>query len=123
MAVPKINLLPNKLDLALYAGDGASVRLIVTDNADVPVPLIPGEIKAQIRKARLDDVALAEFNWNVDDVTPNIVDITLNGVQTAALITDEERFLGVWDVQWVKENQDPVTLAQGKVECDADVTR
>lgn len=123
MPTPKINLLPNKLDLALYAGDGASVRLIVTDNADGPVPLIPGEIKAQIRKARLDVAPLAEFNWDVNDLTPNIVDISLNGTQTADLITDDERFLGVWDVQWVKENQEPVTLAQGKVEVDADVTR
>lgn len=123
MAIPKISLLPDKLDLALYAGDGASIRLTITDNLDVPVPLLPGEIKAQIRQTRLDADPLAEFNFNIDDAVPNVVVITLNGTQTAALITDEDRFLGVWDVQWIKENEDPVTLAQGKVECDADVTR
>lgn len=123
MAIPKISLLPDKLDLALYAGDGAAIMLTVTDNAGVPVPLIPGEIMAQIRLTRMDVDALADFTFNIDDQTPNVVLLTLNGVQTAALITEEPKFKGVWDVQWVQENQEPVTLAQGKVEVDADVTR
>jgi hypothetical protein len=123
MATPKISLLPDKLDLALYAGDGASVQLTVTNNADEPVSLLPGEITAQIRADRLATDALADFNQNFDDATPHIVVLTLTGAQTAALITDEPIFRGVWDVQWVAENQEPVTLAQGKVECDADVTR
>lgn len=123
MPTPKINLLPSKLDLSIYAGDGVAIRLTVTDNAGLPIELIPGEISAQIRATRLDADAVADFNYNIDDETPHIVELSLQGAQTAALITDEEIFKGFWDVQWVKENQEPVTLAQGKVECDADVTR
>lgn len=123
MPTPKISLLPDKLDLALYAGDGASIMLTVTDNLGVPVPIIPGVIRAQIRQDRLSVDALAEFNYNIDEATPNVVVLELYSAQTAALITDEDTFKGVWDVEWTKENQEPVTLAQGKVECDADVTR
>lgn len=123
MPTPKINLLPSKLDLALYAGDGAAVRLTVTDNAGLAVPLLPGEVTAQIRQTRLSVESLADFNTDFSGDDLNILTLTLNGEQTAALITDEEIFKGVWDVQWVKENQEPITLAQGKVEVDADVTR
>jgi hypothetical protein len=123
MPTPKISLLPDKLDLALYAGDGASIMLTVTDNEDNPVSLLPGEITAQIRQARLDTESLAEFGFNIDEAIPHVVVLYLNGSQTAALITDEEKFKGAWDVQWIQENQEPVTLAQGKVEVDADVTR
>lgn len=123
MPIPKISLLPDKLDLALYAGDGASIMLTVTDNAGAPVPIVPGEIRAQIRQDRLSAEALAEFNFNIDEDVPNVVVLVLNGEQTASLITNEDKFKGVWDVQWVQLNQEPVTLAQGKVECDADVTR
>jgi hypothetical protein len=123
MPTPKISNLPSKLDLALYAGDGASVKLTVTDNAGVAIPLQPGEVTAQIRAHRLDADALVEFNANFDDLVPNTVLLTLTGDQTASIITDEDVFKGFWDVQWVAENQEPVTLAQGKVEVDADVTR
>lgn len=123
MPTPKINLLPSKLDLALYAGDGATIRLTVTDNAGLAIPLLPGEVTAQIRANRLDADPLAEFTPDFSGDDLNILTLSLYGSQTAALITDEEIFKGFWDVQWVKENQEPITLAQGKVEVDADVTR
>ena len=122
MPTPKISLLPDKLDLALYAGDGVIIKLTVTDNAGAQVPLT-GEILAQIRASRLDTDPLAEFNYNLDDANPGLVLLTLQGTQTAALITDAAAFKGVWDVQWHPENQEPITLVQGKVECDADVSR
>lgn len=122
MPTPKISLLPDKLDLALYAGDGASIQLTVTDLDGEPVP-ITGDYTAQIRKARLDTDSLADFNIDWVDEALGVINISLTGVQTAALITDEEMFKGVWDVQWHPENAEPITLLQGKVECDADVTR
>lgn len=122
MAIPKISLLPDKLDLALYAGDGVSIKLTITDNAGTPIPVTEG-ITAQIRETRLDAEALADFNFDVNEFEPGIVILSLNGVQTASLITTEDKFKGVWDVQWQAENQEPITLVQGKVECDADVTR
>ena len=122
MPTPKISLLPDKLDLALYAGDGVNIELSVSDNDGVPIPIESG-ITAQIRKERLDVDPLVEFNFNIVDPATGVVFLSLQGSQTAALITDEPIFKGVWDVQWVPENQEPVTLLQGKVECDADVSR
>jgi hypothetical protein len=120
--IPKISLLPESLDLDLYAGDGASLQLTITDNDSAPLP-VEGEIKAQIRKSRLDTTVLAEFNADLVNGPTGIVLISLDGEQTAALITDKPVFKGVWDAQWKKADAPPITLVQGKVECHADVTR
>lgn len=120
---PKIDLIPNTLDLALYAGDGASIRLTVTDNDEMPLP-IDGEVAAQIRKAPIDPEVLAEFSVNLSQGAEGIVFISLTGEQTAALIVASKAvFKGVWDVQLHRTGAEPITLAKGKVECDADVTR
>jgi hypothetical protein len=50
--------------------------------------------------------------------------ISLTGDQTASLMTvNGNQFKGAWDVQWTPENVEPVTLLQGNVTCDEDVTR
>lgn len=122
MPTPKISLLPEKLDLALYAGDGAVIMLAVQTNAGAALD-VAGVVTAQIRKARVDVAALADFAVDSSGSALGIVTISLTGEQTAALITDENNFKGVWDVQWVPTDLEPVTLLQGKVECNADVTR
>jgi hypothetical protein len=119
---PKISLLPESLDLALYAGDGASIQLLVTDNDSAPLA-VEGEVTAQIRSDKLAAEVLAEFNADLTNGSTGIVLISLSGEQTAALITTKPVFKGVWDVQWLKPDSQPITLAQGKVECNADVTR
>ena len=119
----KINRVPDTLDLALYAGDGVSINMGVTNGAGDPVSLGPGEWKAQIRKQRGDAQPEAEFaaDWNTET---NSVTISLTGEQTAALIDEAgQQFKGVWDIQWSPETGMPVTLIQGQVTCDADVTR
>ena len=122
MSVPKISLLPEQLDLVLYAGDGAALRLTVTDNDSEPLT-VTGEVSAQIRKTRNDPTILAEFTADLTDGATGLVVISLTGEQTAALIDTKPVFKGVWDVQWEKDGSEPITLAQGKVECNADVTR
>lgn len=122
MTTPKISLLPEELDLALYAGDGAAIKLTVTDIANEPLP-IDGEVSAQIRKAKTDVEVLAEFVADLTSGATGVVIVSLTGEQTAALITTKPVFKGVWDVQWQKVGAEPITLVQGKVECDADVTR
>lgn len=119
---PKLSLIPDTLDLALYAGDGVSIRLSVTDNADEPLP-VDGEITAQIRKTRLDSEVVVEFATDLTNGDEGYVFISLTGEQTAALIVDKPVFKGVWDVQWEKTGEEPITLVQGKVECNADVSR
>lgn len=115
----KISRVPESLDLALYAGDGVSIRLSLTNSAKDPIQ-VTGTMKAQIRSTHSAPEASAEFTAVPED---NAVVISLTGDQTQALVTGEDKFEGVWDIQWVPQDGEPVTLVRGKVTCDADVTR
>lgn len=121
MAKNRINRVPDSLDLALYAGDGVSIRLGLTDSSGDALT-ISGEMKAQIRQTKTAGEVAAEFTTTPDPATSSVV-ISLTGVQTAGLVENEVAFKGVWDIQWVPEDGQPVTLIQGEVTCDADVTR
>jgi len=123
----EINLQPQVLNLALYAGDGVEFRLICTDKAGAPVD-VTGTVKAQVRLERLTaDPAIVEFATNMVDAYQGIVVLSLTGAQTQTLSahpsSKQGTFLGVWDVQWAPANKQPRTLCQGSVECVSDVTR
>lgn len=117
-----ISLLPEQLDLALYAGDGAVLRFTVTDEDDAPVPL-DGEVLAQIRKKRSDPEPLATFTPDMSDGATGVVVLSLSGQQTTDLAAGAAKFSGVWDCQLTATDAEPVTLFQGKVECSLDVSR
>lgn len=121
MAKNKIDRTPETLDLTLYAGDGVSIRLGVTDNSGNPVT-VSGELKAQIRERRGAPEVSAEFDTVPEAETGSVI-ISLTGEQTQALITGDDNFSGVWDIQWRPTNGEPVTLTTGAVICNADVTR
>jgi hypothetical protein len=118
----KIDLRPTTLDLELYAGDGVSILLTITNNEGEALP-VGGEITAQIRIERLDTDVQAEFAVDLTNAVDGNIVVSLSGEQTAALIVDEPTFSGVWDIQWIAEGAQPRTLVQGQVSCDADVTR
>ena len=127
MPTPIINLQPQLLDLALYAGDGVEFRLVCTDSKGAPVD-ITGSVKAQIRLDRLDAAApIVEFTTGMVDAYKGIIVLSLTGTQTRTLIqhpsSKNGRFIGVWDIQWTPSSAQPRTLVQGKLECVADVTR
>jgi hypothetical protein len=117
----KIDRTPEVLDLALYAGDGVTIRLALTDNQGNPVD-IAGELKAQIRQTKAAPDIEAEFTATPDGETGAIL-ISLTGEETASLVTAGEDFRGVWDIQWIPLQGQPVTLTKGEVTCAADVTR
>lgn len=122
MAKRKLSFIPQTLDLRLYAGDGAGIRFTLTDSTGVALPLT-GEMKAEIRANREDvDPALATFAVDLTDFAIGIVLISLTGEQTHALITGDETFVGVWDLEWTPAGDEPATLVQGNVECLPDVT-
>lgn len=123
----RINLLPQVLDLSLYAGDGVDFKMIAKNGAGAPID-ITGVVQAHVRLERLTpDPPIAEFGVNVVDAYQGIVILSLTGEQTMALSQDPSsssgKFVGVWDVQWTPAGSQPRTLVQGKVECVADVTR
>lgn len=122
MAKKKLSFIPQTLDISLYAGDGAGIRFTITDSLGAVLP-ITGEMKAEIRANREDvDPALATFDVDLSDFADGIVLISLTGEQTHALITGDEIFTGVWDLEWTPTGDEPATLVQGKVECYPDVT-
>jgi hypothetical protein len=125
----QLSIQPPVLDLALYAGDGVSFKLICTDDSVPPEPVnLAGEITAQIRPTR-DEAATvtAEFAADLTGADAGEVILSLTGADTQALMTDPSvtkgKFNGAWDVQWIPTGGEPRTLCQGKVECIADVTR
>lgn len=119
----QINLQPQVLDLALYAGDGVEFRLVCTNTAGAPID-VTGTIKAQIRLERLTpDPPVAQFGVNSVDAYQGIIVLSLTDEQTQDLVGDTGKFNGVWDIQWAPATGQARTLCQGKVECVADVTR
>jgi hypothetical protein len=120
----KINLLPEVLDLALYAGDGVKLRLICKDGNGDPID-VNGTIRAQIRQTRPDTDPLVSFAVNAVDAYLGIIVISLTGAQTQSLLNGSAtgKFAGVWDVEWDSSGEEPRTLVQGSVECVADVSR
>ena len=121
------SFLPTAFNLTLYAGDGATLRLTVTDADEAALP-VTGEVAAQIRQNRADEEAVAAFEVDLTDGGDGVVVLRLSGVQTAALCAEhgtgrEGDFSGAWDVQWSPDEAEPLTLLQGTVKCEADVTR
>lgn len=129
MARAKIDLRPVALDLYLYAGDGATIKLNCkqTDEEGDPVDM-SGSVIAQIRVNRLaDDPAILEIEGNMTDALTGIVLLVLTKEQTRLLADHDTAtdgtFNGVWDLEWTPTDSDPRTLFQGRVECGWDVSR
>lgn len=123
MASKQINLVPESVDLYLYAGDGVDIPITVADGAGAPVDL-SGAVSAQIRETKLTvDPPIAVFSVNAVDAYLGKVILSLTGEQTTELLGETGRFVGVWDVQWTPSGLQPRTLCQGRVECVLDVTR
>jgi hypothetical protein len=123
-AAVKISLVPSELDLALYAGDGVSLVFTLNDGNGQPLN-ITGAVTAQIRSTKQAVDAVADFAADLSAGATGIVTLSLGGQQTADLVEGSSggKFNGVWDMQWTKQGGEPVTVLQGAVTCDPDVTR
>jgi hypothetical protein len=123
MAAVKISLVPSELDLALYAGDGVSLIFTLNDSSGQPLN-VTGTVTAQIRAVRSDVSSVADFAADLTGGAQGDVVLSLTGDQTADLISASfQQFKGVWDMQWTRNGGQPVTVLQGAITCDPDVTR
>jgi hypothetical protein len=123
MAAVKISLVPSELDLALYAGDGVSLIFTLNDSSGQPLN-VTGAVTAQIRAVRSDVSSVADFAADLTGGAQGDVVLSLTGDQTADLIPASfQQFKGVWDMQWTRNGGQPVTVLQGAITCDPDVTR
>lgn len=123
MKTAQVSVVPQRVDLVIYAGDGVTLRLTAVQAETGDILDLAGEIAAQVKANRSDPDAITEFTVNTDQAAEGILDLSLSGEQTAALTMDEPRFKGAWDVQWIAEGEQPRTLVQGSLTCDLDVTR
>lgn len=116
-----MTLQPPRVDLALYAGDGASIRVVVDTALGAPIPLT-GAVTAQIRANRAGASVLQSFAVDLSAGASGVAILTLTGAQTASLAGIED-FVGVWDVQHTPPGGQPRTLMQGVCRVKQDVTR
>jgi hypothetical protein len=120
--MPTLSLVPQVVALRMYAGDGATLRVAVRDVLGAPVDLT-GAVTAQIRALRTDAAATVSFTVDLSGHANGVATLSLTGVQTQALIVAGAPFKGSWDVSWTPAGGQPMTLVQGEVSCDLDVTR
>ena len=119
-AATEITLQPARVDLALYAGDGSSIRVVVDNVMGAPIPLT-GTVTAQIRADRASS-ALQNFGVDLSAGGSGVVVLGITGAQTASLAASRD-FVGVWDVQHTASGGQPRTLIQGVCRVKQDVTR
>ena len=125
------SFIPTKHNLSLYAGDGAELKLEVTTAQGDPPTQVPfpidGEVTAQIRLKRTDADHIVDFVVDDAEFDEGKISLALSGLQTQALIdastATDRSFNGQWDVQLVQTGSEPITLVQGTVKCQPDVTR
>lgn len=123
MTALQVSVIPQRIDLAVYAGDGVELRLTAVDAKTGDSLDLAGEIGAQVKANRSDTEPITEFAVNTEQAADGVLDLSLSGVQTAALLTDSSQFKGSWDVQWLADGEQPRTLVQGNLTCILDVTR
>lgn len=122
MAKQTITYEPQILDLVLYAGDGTNFRLVVTDSLGAPLDLT-GTMLAQVRSKRDEaDPPDVEFDIDLSQHSEGIAVLTLTGAQTQSL-APSSKYSGEWDLQWTPTGEEPVTLCQGQVTVNVDVSR
>jgi hypothetical protein len=123
MNTSQVSVVPQRVDLVVYAGDGVALRLTAVNSQTGDALDLEGDIAAQVKAHRSDAEPITEFAVDTDLAAEGILDLSLTGEQTAALLTDATRFKGSWDVQWLADGEQPRTLVQGYLTCDLDVTR
>ena len=80
-----VDLTPRSVDLALYAGDGAAVRIVATQPPPSEAPVnLSGQIAAHIRTGRRDPTPIAEFIVDSYRYEPELMKVIVVEVTRAA---------------------------------------
>ena len=110
------------MDLELYAGDGASFTVVATNAAGAPLNLT-GTFNAALVNNRDDAGPVLTFTIDTTQAAVGKLILSLTGVQTARLKNQtRDPWRGFWDLQWAPTVGQPLTLVQGDVTCDLDVS-
>ena len=114
----KIDQSPAVLDLILYAGDGADFQVDFVNDTDETIDVSGYIWTAQIRRTRTATEA-ADLEIFTTDAAIGTLTIHISAEVTRGLTKN-----GVWDLQCASsDTADPLTILQGTVTCNQDVTR
>lgn len=107
---------PGTFNLDLYRGDSYAWRFTLFEDAfsTVPVDLATATVKAEIRNASAGTTIVP---LTAVITQPNIVDVSLTAIQSAALPAK-----GVWDLQLTFADLSVRTVVAGSVAVTGDVT-
>ena len=110
------------MDIEIYAGDGVSITLNAA-NPNGTAMNLTGTVIAQIVNERTDAAPMVSFTVDTTNAATGKLVLSLTGAQTATLLSGNlDPFRGFWDVQWTGSGAQPLTLLQGTVTCDLDVS-
>lgn len=113
-----IDVSPAILDLVLYAGDGTSFQVKFIDENDVITDVSDLVWTAQIRKTRTTDIA-ADLEIDTTNASTGIIIVHIPADVTRTLAKKSQ-----WDLQSTSSSDsEPLTILQGTVSCNLDVTR
>ena len=117
-----IDLTPDTLDLVLYAGDGCDFQISFVDDFDLAVDVSDWTWRAQIRSTRKSidytpltiDYSGASNGVIIVGISKEITREIASGINTASQ----------WDLESLASgSENPVTILQGSVYCNMDVTK
>jgi hypothetical protein len=114
-----VDLSPAVLNLVLYAGDGEDFQISFIDkDTKEPIDVSYLTWQAQIRQRRTSDESFS-LEITTDDAESGIILIHVSSEVTRNLPKK-----GQWDLQSIpSEGDEPITILQGSVVCNMDVTR
>jgi hypothetical protein len=119
----KIDTRPGELDLVLYAGDVGDFRIVFKDKYGVSVPVSSYKWTSQIRKSRTS-VDYITLEVDVKDAGIGILLVKIPGSITRQMSQSGWNKLSQWDIQATTlDDSMTVTVLQGEVSCELDVTK
>ena len=118
-----IDLTPDTLDLVLYAGDGCDFQINFVDDTNTPINVSAWNWRAQIRKTRNSNNFIPLTINTANSANGNIV-VSISETITRELVSQENNTVNQWDLESISVGSTaPVTVLQGTVYCNMDVTR
>lgn len=117
-----IDLTPDTLDLVLYAGDGCDFQISFVDNTNMPIDVSSWSWNAQIRKVR-SSVDYIPLEINTTNASNGILILGVSSTITTELASSLTNTSSQWDLESIPAGGSPITILQGSVICNLDVTR
>lgn len=104
------------------AGDRNLMTVTLTQNT-TPLNLTGLDITAQARKKSVDPTVAVSAVVTIDDAAAGKLSVRWPGPAITEMLAGKATWAGVWDLQYKRDDDDPVTLVAGTFAAEMDVTR